>query len=26
VLTVIYRIQGRERTSTVKEGNLLRIP
>jgi hypothetical protein len=26
VLTVIYRIQGRERTSTVKEGNQLRIP
>jgi hypothetical protein len=26
VLTVIYRIQGRERTSTVKEGNVLRIP
>jgi hypothetical protein len=26
VLTVIYRVQGRERTSTVKEGNLLRIP
>jgi hypothetical protein len=26
VLTVIYRFQGRERTSTVKEGNLLRIP
>jgi hypothetical protein len=26
VLTVIYRYQGRERTSTVKEGNLLRIP
>ena len=26
VLTVIYRFQGRERTSTVKEGNVLRIP
>ena len=26
VLTVIYRFQGRERTSTVKEGNMLRIP
>ena len=26
VLTVIYRYQGRERTSTVKEGNTLRIP
>jgi hypothetical protein len=26
VLTVIYRSRGRERTSTVKEGNLLRIP
>jgi hypothetical protein len=26
VLTVIYRFQGQERTSTVKEGNLLRIP
>ena len=26
VLTVIYRFQGRERTSTVKEGNQLRIP
>ena len=26
VLTVIYRVQGRERTSTVKEGNVLRIP
>jgi hypothetical protein len=26
VLTVIYRYQGRERTSTVKEGNVLRIP
>jgi hypothetical protein len=26
VLTVIYRVQGRERTSTVKEGNMLRIP
>jgi hypothetical protein len=26
VLTVIYRFQGREQTSTVKEGNLLRIP
>jgi hypothetical protein len=26
VLTVIYRYQGQERTSTVKEGNLLRIP
>ena len=26
VLTVIYRFQGRERTSTVKEGNTLRIP
>jgi hypothetical protein len=26
VLTVIYRVQGRERTSTVKEGNTLRIP
>ena len=26
VLTVIYRFQGREQTSTVKEGNVLRIP
>jgi hypothetical protein len=26
VLTVIYRYQGREQTSTVKEGNTLRIP
>jgi hypothetical protein len=26
VLTVIYRFQGREGTSTVKEGNVLRIP
>ncbi len=26
VLTVIYRFQGREQTSTVKEGNTLRIP
>jgi hypothetical protein len=26
VLTVIYRFQGREQTSTVKEGNMLRIP
>ena len=26
VLTVIYRFQGQERTSTVKEGNVLRIP
>jgi hypothetical protein len=26
VLTVIYRYQGREQTSTVKEGNMLRIP
>lgn len=26
VLTVIYRINGREQTSTVKEGNTLRIP
>jgi hypothetical protein len=26
VLTVIYRYQGREQTSTVKEGNVLRIP
>jgi Domain of unknown function (DUF3395) len=26
VLTVIYRYQGREQTSTVKEGNALRIP
>jgi hypothetical protein len=26
VLTVIYRFQGQERTSTVKEGNMLRIP
>jgi hypothetical protein len=26
VLTVIYRVQGRERTATVKEGNTLRIP
>ena len=26
VLTVIYRINGREQTATVKEGNRLRIP
>jgi hypothetical protein len=26
VLTVIYRVNGREQTSTVKEGNTLRIP
>ncbi|HEY2458186.1 MAG TPA: hypothetical protein VGI13_12865 [Candidatus Acidoferrum sp.] len=26
VLTVIYRVQGREQTATVKEGNTLRIP
>lgn len=26
VLTVIYRISGREQTATVKEGNTLRIP
>ncbi|HXX15056.1 MAG TPA: DUF3395 domain-containing protein [Candidatus Eremiobacteraceae bacterium] len=26
VLTVIYRIDGREQTATVKEGNTLRIP
>jgi hypothetical protein len=26
VLTVFYRFQGQERTSTVREGNLLRIP
>ncbi|HTV59293.1 MAG TPA: hypothetical protein VMJ93_10510 [Verrucomicrobiae bacterium] len=26
VLTVVYRINGREQTSTVKEGNTLRIP
>jgi hypothetical protein len=26
VLTVFYRVQGQERTSTVREGNLLRIP
>jgi Domain of unknown function (DUF3395) len=26
VLTVVYRYQGREQTSTVKEGNTLRIP
>jgi hypothetical protein len=26
VLTVIYRVNGREQTSTVKEGNMLRIP
>jgi type I restriction-modification system DNA methylase subunit len=26
VLTVIYRFNGREQTSTVKEGNTLRIP
>jgi hypothetical protein len=26
VLTVIYRINGREQTATVKEGNTLRIP
>jgi hypothetical protein len=26
VLTVIYRFRGQERTSTVKEGNVLRIP
>ena len=26
VLTVVYRYRGRERTSTVKEGNVLRIP
>ena len=26
VLTVIYRYQGQEQTSTVKEGNVLRIP
>jgi hypothetical protein len=26
VLTVIYRFQGQERTATVKEGNVLRIP
>jgi hypothetical protein len=26
VLTVIYRFRGREQTSTVKEGNVLRIP
>jgi hypothetical protein len=26
VLTVIYRYQGREQTSTVREGNTLRIP
>jgi hypothetical protein len=26
VLTVIYRYQGREQTSTVKEGNTVRIP
>ena len=26
VLTVFYRFQGQERTSTVREGNVLRIP
>jgi hypothetical protein len=26
VLTVIYRVNGREQTATVKEGNQLRIP
>jgi hypothetical protein len=26
VLTVFYRVQGQERTSTVREGNVLRIP
>jgi hypothetical protein len=26
VLTVFYRFQGQERTTTVREGNLLRIP
>ena len=26
VLTVIYRVNGREQTATVKEGNTLRIP
>jgi hypothetical protein len=26
VLTVIYRYQGREQTSAVKEGNTLSIP
>jgi hypothetical protein len=26
VLAVIYRYQGQEQTSTVKEGNTLRIP
>ena len=26
VLTVFYRFQGQERTSTVREGNMLRIP
>jgi hypothetical protein len=26
VLTVIYRVNGREQTATVKEGNMLRIP
>jgi hypothetical protein len=26
VLTVIYRVNGREQSSTVREGNMLRIP